>query len=213
MEQVTLRARERTELGSRPSRRLRRQGMVPAVVYGRGLSPIPVTVSARELHAALHTEAGLNAVISLEIEDRGEPILTVARELQRDPVRGDISHLDLITVRLDEPIEAEVGIELLGAPVGVWESGGVLETLEATVLVEALPTAVPSSIEVDVSHMEVGDVLKVADLPELDGVTYLAEPEHPIATVTGGVEEEEEEVPAEEVEAALEVPGEAPEAG
>jgi large subunit ribosomal protein L25 len=194
MDQVTLRTEPRPERGTRPAKRLRRTGQVPAVVYGRGIDPLTVSVSSRELYSALTTEAGLNALISLEGEGT-DPILTVAREIQRDPVRGDITHVDLVKVSLDVAIQAEVSIDFFGTPTGVLEDGGFVETIETTVLVEALPTEIPSSIPVAIEDLQVGDTLKVSDLPAVEGVTYLDEEDRPLLTVIipRVVEEEVEE--------------------
>ena len=182
MDQVTLRAAPRLEKGTRPSRRLRREDRIPAVVYGRGIDPMPVTVGKRDLFAALRTEAGLNALINVEVEGR-DAVLTVAREVQRHPVRGDITHLDLIKVSLDVAIQAEVGVEYQGVPLAVREEGAIVETLETSVMIEALPNEVPSSIEVDIAHLSVGDTLTLGDLPALEGVTYVDEPDRPLLTV------------------------------
>ena len=182
MDQVTLTARRRTEFGTRPSRRSRRDGDVPAIVYGRGLDPLSVLVSRKELHSALRTESGLNAILSLEIEG-GDKVLAVARELQRHPVRGEITHLDLIKVSLDVAITAEVGLELLGTPTQVSEDGAIVEQIQATVVLSALPTAIPSSIPLDISGLQLGETLKVEDLPEIDGVTYSDDPEAPLVTL------------------------------
>lgn len=181
MEQVSLRAETGRLTGSRNSRRLRRVGRVPAVVYGRGLSARPIAVGRRDLYGVLHTEAGLNAVINLEVD--GDKYITVAREIQRDPVRGEITHLDFLQISLDEAIEAEVGLELVGDPVGV-RDGGVVEHVRTSVHIEALPMAVPSSIVLDVAELGIGDSLSVGDLPELEGVTYLDDPEATVVTVT-----------------------------
>ncbi|RPI23377.1 MAG: 50S ribosomal protein L25, partial [Actinobacteria bacterium] len=182
MEQESMRAERRVTSGSRPSQRLRRQGRVPAVVYGRGLTPIPVTVSDRELYSILHTAGGLNAIISLQVEG-AQDVLAVAREIQRDPVRGTITHLDFIKVSLDEPINADVSLDFTGTPVGVKEGGGFVEAMQTFVTISALPMQIPSSIEVDISGLDVFDTLKVADLPAIEGVTYLTEPDHALATV------------------------------
>jgi len=214
MQQETLRAQRRTEPGTRPARRLRRSGLVPAVVYGRGLEPVPVAVPAKDLYAALHTEAGLNALINVEVEDDGE-YLTVAREIQRDPVRGEVIHVDFIKVSLDVAIEADVAIEYQGVPAGVREEGGIVETLAMSVAVSALPTEIPPSIPLDISELHVGDTLKVADLPEIAGVTYLDEPDHTLLIVGARAVEEEEEVVEEELPEGVEAAegGEAPAEG
>jgi len=176
MEQVTLRGETGRVLGSRSSRRLRRDGRVPAVVYGHGLTPLSLAVDRRDLYTALHTEAGFNALINLQVE--GEDYLTVAREVQRHPVRGDIVHLDFIRISLDENIEAEVPVEFTGIPIGVREQKGIVETVHASVVVSCLPTAIPSHITIDISDLRVGDSARVADLPELPGVAYVTDSDH-----------------------------------
>lgn len=196
MEQVTLSATRRTESGTRPAKRLRREGLVPAVVYGRGIDPVSVTVASRELYSVLHTDAGLNAIINVEVED-GDTILTVAREIQRHPVRGEITHLDFIKVSLDVAIQAEVALEFVGVPIVVRDEGAIVETIAGTVLVEALPTAVPSHITYDISELEIGDTVKIEDLPVLDGVTYVEEGDRPLVTVLHARVEEPEPVAAE----------------
>lgn len=182
MEQVSLRAEPRNEFGSRASRRMRREGGVPAVLYGRGLDPQNLTVNRRELYSVLHTEAGANALINLEVDGTKKPFLTVAREIQRHPVRGEVAHLDFISISLDEKIHAEVVIEFLGTPEGTKE-GGVVETIRTSVNIEALPMEIPGHITVDISAMEVGDTLKVADLPAVEGVEVLDDPESALVTV------------------------------
>jgi large subunit ribosomal protein L25 len=200
MQQETLRAQKRVSSGSRPARRLRREGQVPAIVYGRDLDTVSVRVSDRDLYSILHTEAGLNALINLEIED-GASLLTVAREVQRDPVRGEITHLDFIKVSLDVEIEAEVSLQLVGVPRGVREDGALVEAIETTVMISALPTQIPTAVELDISELEVGDGLKVADLPAMEGVTYLADAEAPLVTILAPtLAEEVEEAELEELE-------------
>lgn len=207
---ITLRAQQGRPTGSRSSRRMRREGQVPAVAYGRDLEPVTIAVDGRELHAALHTEAGLNALINLEI-DGGGTQLTMAKQLQRHPVRGDIIHVDFVTISLTEAVRADVPIVLRGEPVGVVE-GGIVETVRATVDIEALPTDIPPNITVDISHLEVGSTLTVADLPELSGVTYLEDPTAAVVTITLPAavlaEEEEEEVLEEELLEGEEAPEE-----
>jgi len=180
MEQVSLRAETGRASGSRSSRRLRRTGSVPAVVYGRGLTALPVAVDRRDLYGVLHTEAGLNAVINLQVS--GDEYLTVAREIQRDPVRGEITHLDFIQISLDEVIQAEVGLDFVGDPVGV-RDGGVVEQVRTSVYIEALPMAIPSSISIDIGELGIGESLSIGDLPDLEGVSYVDDPELTLVTV------------------------------
>jgi large subunit ribosomal protein L25 len=183
MDQVSLQAEPRDIVGSRPARRLRRTGKVPAILYGRGLDPMNLTVDRRDLYAALHTEAGSNALINLEVEGTKKPYLTVAREIQRHPVRGEIDHLDFISISLEERITADVGIEFLGVPISVREEGALVETIRNSVTVEALPLDIPASIPLDISEMALNDTLKVADLPAIEGVEYQDDPDASVVTV------------------------------
>jgi len=192
MEQETLRAHKRVETGSRPARRMRREGRIPAVVYGTDLATQSISVDQRDLNSTLRTEAGLNAIINVVVEE-GDGVLTVAREIQRDPVRGSITHLDLIEVSLDVEIEAEVHIEYVGTPRGVREEAGFVEAIETSVSILALPTAIPSSIEVDINDLEIFDTLKVSDLPVIEGVTYTTDIDRPLVSVSPPAVEEEPE--------------------
>jgi large subunit ribosomal protein L25 len=150
-------------------------------VYGTTIDTRAVHVAERDLYGVLRTEAGLNAVIELDVD--GSTMLAIAREIQRDPISGDIAHLDFIEVRLDTEIDAEVGIDYLGTPAGVKDSGGIVEVIEASIMISALPNAIPSSIELDIEHLDLFDTLKVADLPVIDGVTYLLESDQTLVTV------------------------------
>lgn len=191
MSQVSLRAQAGRTPGSRESRRVRRQGLVPAIVYGKELDPVPVAVDAHDLHLALHTEAGSNAIISLEI-DGGDSLTTMARVIDRHPFRNEYRHIDFVTIDLSQKTTAEVNIHFEGSPVGVRE-GGVFSPRRTSVQIEALPTEIPGSIELDVSEVEMGGSLRVADLPEIEGVEYLEDPEAVVMSVTAPAAEVEEE--------------------
>lgn len=180
MDQVSLRASTGREIGSAPSRRMRAEGIVPAVLYGRGIEAAAIAVDRRELYGALHTGAGLNAIIYLDVD--GTEHTTVAREVQRHPWRGEITHLDFIRISLDEEIEAEVGIEFLGTPAGIAD-GGIVETVQTSVMISSLPGSIPQHISVDISALGIGDSLKVEDLPTLEGVEYLTDLESTLVTV------------------------------
>lgn len=197
MSQVSLRARAGRKPGSRESRRIRRTGDVPAVVYGTDQDPIPVQVDSHDLHLALHTEAGSNAIINLEIED-GDTLTTMARVIERHPFRNEYRHVDFVTVDLSQKITAEVAIEWKGTPAGVLE-GGVFSPRRTHVQIEVLPTEIPSSIPLDVSEVEIGGSLRVEDLPQLENIDYLEEPDAVVMSVTVPAAEIEEPEP-EEVE-------------
>ena len=198
MSEVSLRAQSGRTVGSRESRRIRRAGNVPAVVYGRDVDPIPVAVDAHDLYVALHTEAGTNALINLEVEG-GDTLLTMARVVDRHPFRNEYRHIDFVTVSRDETVVADVAIEFVGTPVGVRE-GGVFSPRRTTVQIEVLITDIPSSIELDVEDVEIGGSLRIEDLPEIEGVTYVEEPEAVIMSVTVPAAEIEEEPEVEEEE-------------
>jgi len=180
--QTKLDVTTRVDGGSRASRRLRRAGRVPGVLYGGGGEPLSFDVDARELRLAL---AGVGAVLDLSV-DGGKATPVVLKEAQRHPVRGDTVHVDMLRVRLDRAIHAVVPLELLGvdeAP-GVRE-GGVLENTVRELNVEALPTAIPEAIVHDVSAMQIGDTLTLAAVTTPDGVTLLDDlQETVLATLT-----------------------------
>jgi large subunit ribosomal protein L25 len=211
-DRATLAASERTEFGSRSSRRLRRSGLVPGVVYGGGSEARPFQVDEREARNVL-VYGG--ALIDLELDGSRLPV--VIKEQQRDPVRGSLLHLDLQEVRLDEEIQAEVAIELLGseeAP-GVKE-GGVLEHVTHQITISALPTAIPESIPVDVSGMTIGDTLQLSAVTAPEGVEFaLGEGVDPdevtIATLSPPRVEEEPEPEVEEEAELVGEEGEVPE--
>lgn len=211
--EVTLKANTGRDSGTRASRRLRRQGLVPAIVYGRGSEPVSVSIDRRELNAALSTEAGRNVLISLEVEGASEPALTLARELQRDPVRGDLLHVDFVAISRYEAIEASVPVHLIGESPAVG-MGMIIETHAVSVVVGCLPTAVPSALEVSLEPMaEVGDALRAGDIELPEGVVLITDPEESIAVVVPppvmALEEEGEAVEGEAVEGEA-APGEAP---
>jgi large subunit ribosomal protein L25 len=199
-QRIRLEVKERERLGSAESRRLRRQGLVPGVLYGKSSSRA-IAVEERQLRGALTGPSGLHAVLDVVIEGQSTPHSSILKEYQRDPIRGHVRHVDLQEVRLDVVIQATVNVHLHGAESapGIKE-GGVLSQPGSTLNIEALPLEVPESIEADVSGMEIGDALRLEDLPPVEGVTFLDDPHET------EIEPEPEEVEGEEGE-----PGEAPE--
>jgi large subunit ribosomal protein L25 len=181
-ERVKLEVSERTSLGSSESRRLRKQGVVPGVLYGR-TKPVAIAVGERELRAALTTSAGSHVVLDVSIGN-GREHSVILKDYQRDKVRGTITHIDLQEVRLDQPIQTAVVVTLVGEAAGTKE-GGVLSQVVNEINVEALPLEVPQHIEVDVSALHIGDSLRLADIEALAGVTFLDDPEETVlATIT-----------------------------
>jgi large subunit ribosomal protein L25 len=197
----TLKAAPRSDFGSRTSRRLRREGLVPGVVYSGGAEARAFQVAEREVRSVLGEGA---ALFDLEIEG-GKAVPVVVKEQQLHPVRGSLQHIDLQEVRLDEAIQAEVAVDLEGidsAP-GV-KGGGVLEHVTREVTVEALPTEIPDRIVADVSAMEINDTLQLSALVVPEGVTLVADdPEEVTIATLSPPRVEEEPEPAVEEEAEL----------
>lgn len=168
MAEITLPVESGRPIGSRPSGRLRAAGKIPGVVYGHGIDPLPVAVEARALRAALSTEAGHNALLNLEVD--GSAHLTLARELQRHPVRHNVIHVDFQIVRRDEVISADVPIALVGDAVRVHRGDGVVDQQVFSLTVQATPALIPNVIEIDVSGLSIGDAVRVGDLALPQGV-------------------------------------------
>jgi len=201
-DRIKLEVRDRDERGSRRSRRLRAQGLIPGVLYGNGHSRA-IVVPERDLRAAMTGPSGLHAILDVVVEGQKTVHPSVLSDYQQDPIRGTLSHIDLREVRLDQPIHAEVVVHLVGESAGV-KTGGVLSLVTRELHVEALPADVPEHVDVDVSAMEVGDVLRLEDMAAIGNVTFLDDPhETVIATVStprGIIELEEAEAEAEEGE-------------
>ena len=197
-----LEVKERVLLGSPETRRLRKQGLIPGVLYGKTAARA-IVIEERALRAALNTDSGLHAVLDVVVEGQTTAHPSILKDYQRHPVRGHVSHVDLQEVRLDKPIHAVIQVHLVGtedAP-GVRE-GGVLSQPATTINVEALPMEIPESIEVDVSAMEMGDTLRLEDVALQEGVTFLDDPhEIVIATVAAPMREEDLEAAVDEAAA------------
>jgi len=199
----TLKAAPREDFGSRSSRRLRREGFVPGVVYSGGSDAKPFQVNERDVRGILGEGA---ALFDLEI-DGSKAVPVVIKEAQHHPVRGSFQHLDLMQVNLKEAIQAEVTIELEGvedAP-GV-KGGGVLEHVTREITVEALPAEIPDNICIDVSAMEINDTLQLSSVAAPEGVTFLADEPEEVTIVTVSPPRVEEAAP--EVEEETELVGE-----
>jgi large subunit ribosomal protein L25 len=179
--------------------------MIPGVLYGRG-NPHPICIEERELRKALTGDSGLHAILDVTLDGQSSSHASIVKDYQVHPVRGDLIHLDLQEVRLDQTIQAQVVVELVGDPEGVKE-GGVLSQVQREINVEALPLEVPDRLELDVSGMAIGDSLRLVDLPTREGVTYLDDPEETVlATVSTPTQIVEPEVEEEELEEGAELP-------
>ena len=218
-ERVKLEVEARDARGSAEVRRLRKQGMVPGVIYGGGNDPAAISVPERVLRKALTGAGGLHAILDVVVQGDGSADArpAILKDYQQDVISGRVTHIDLHQVRLDRPIQASVVVQLIGEPTGVTE-GGVLSQVSREINVEALPMEIPEHIDADVSEMLVGDTLRLADVRPIEGVTFLDDPEETVlASVSAPTvfEEPEPEEPEEgeelpEGEEAPEVEGEAP---
>jgi large subunit ribosomal protein L25 len=179
MAEVVLAAETGRPKGSRAARRLRREGKIPGVIYGHGTDPLPVAIGARDLRVALNGEAGANQLLSL---DTGSgTFLTLAREMQRHPVSQTVTHVDFIIVRRDEVISADVPITLVGEALEVQHGDGLVEQQMFTLPINAVPGAIPSGLEADISELTIGGQIRVSDLTLPAGVTTEVDPETAIA--------------------------------
>lgn len=171
MAEITLTATTGRPIGTRSSRRLRAEGKVPAVVYGLGREPVPVTVDWRELRAALVTDAGVNVLIDLEIEGEGEAQLSIIKDMQRHPIRHTVDHVDFQLVSRDQEITVDVPIVLEGEAQQVINEQGMVEHVMVTLTVNAKPGSIPDQLTYDISGLSVGDTVTVGDLTLPAGVT------------------------------------------
>jgi len=204
-DRATLTASPRNEFGSRITRRLRKDGKVPGIVYSEGNEAISFQVESRDARVIL---GGGHALFDLKIEG-SDPVPVVVKEQQHHPVRGELQHLDLQKVRLDVRIQAEVAVVLLGeedAPGN--KQGGVLEHVTREVTVEALPADIPDGIKLDVSAMEINDTLTLENLTAPDGVELISDYDHAEVTLVTLSPPRVEEEPETEVEADPEIVGE-----
>ena len=211
MAHVALTAQSRKETGKGAARTLRRQALIPAVFYGPEVDPVHLSLNYRDLEKLIRTGAGENVIIDLAIET-GESTLShraMLKEIQLDPVKQTIMHVDLYEISLDKKIEVEVPIILTGTAKGV-SDGGILQQVSRTVEISCLPDNIPDAFELEVTTLDIGDSLHVSDLKIPEGIEVLEEEELTIATVVPPtkVEEIEPEVPEEEEERE-EVEGEA----
>ena len=199
-EVLTVKADLREDFGSSATRRLRRAGLVPGVVYGGGGSSIPVRVDPKKILEILHSESGHNAIFTLEIKGKA-PARVMLREWQVEPVYGDLLHVDMVRVARDVKIKVKVPIQVTGEAKGVKLQDGILDFVLREVEAECLPDDIPDHITADVTELTIGLNLRVADLPVSSKVRVLTDPARVVAHVVALKEEEEK--PAAEAAAAV----------
>ena len=193
--ETSLKAVVRENTGSAQSRRSRGEGSIPAVVYGLGMEPVSVEIDAREFTNALKTEAGSNVIFSLEVGK--DKYTALAREIQKHVYRNEFLHVDFIQIDLTKTVDADVQVNFIGTPMGVKEEGGIVQTINSSITISALPTNIPTSLDLDISELNVGDNLAAGDVSLPEGVDLAdAEDDSILITITvpRAVVEEEEDI-------------------
>jgi large subunit ribosomal protein L25 len=199
MESIALRAEVRPRGSKGSVKALRRQGMLPAVVYGQNAGNILITLLEKELHNILAVHSSGSTLINLEVEDRSYPVML--REVQRNPLRQTIEHADFLQVSLTEAIETEIPLHLIGEAPGVVRDGGIIQHMLREVLVSCLPTQMPDMITADISGLNIGDQLTVGELQAPPDVKIITEADSIIVLVVPPAVEEEPEAEVEEATA------------
>jgi large subunit ribosomal protein L25 len=183
----TLEAQARTAGNKNEARRVRRDGKIPAVVYGAGQNSLPVAVDPRQVSRILNSETGHNTIFDLTLD--GSKTKAMIVDWQYEPIKGKLLHIDVKRIAMDKKLAVMVPVMLKGEPAGVKQQGGILEQMLREVEVECLPGDIPSHIDADVSELVFGKVLRVAELPRSDKYEYLTDENQPVAHVTSVKEE------------------------
>jgi large subunit ribosomal protein L25 len=178
--EATIHAEPRAETGKGPARRLRASGRVPATLYGHGVEPTSIHVSALDLLHVFHQTGGTSTLVDLKVDGREH--LTIAREIQRDLIHNRFIHVDFLAVARDEKITVDIELHEVGESVGV-HAGGVIEHHLREVEVQCLPADVPERIEFDISHLRIGDSVRVGDITPPSGVEVLTDPDTMVLAV------------------------------
>lgn len=209
MERVSVKAVVRPTVGKSAAKRVRKDGLVPAILYGKARAPVPLAVGRKDLLAAIQ-RGGRNVLIDLRIARNGdeESDTVMIADVQRDHLRHEILHVDLHHVSLTEKLVVHVPVVLVGTPEGV-ASGGILEHHLREVVVRCLPTQIPDRLTVDVSRLRIGDSLHVRDLPVAEGVEVVTPPDEVLASVVATAAEEAATAAAPETPAEPQVVGRA----
>ena len=180
MSELLLTAQTGRMTGTRSSRRLRGEGQIPAVVYGLGQDPVSISVDWPSLRRALNTEAGVNALMTLDIE--GDKQLSIVKDIQRHPTRRDVLHVDFIRLDPNAEVEVEVPLILIGEARNVTQVSGMVDQTAFVVSVLSKPDAIPTEVTADISELEVGETITVSDVILPDGVRTAMDPDETLAS-------------------------------
>src|SRR5215472_9490694 len=188
-----LEAQPRTPGNKNDARRVRRGGKIPGVVYGAGKNALSVSLDPRQVSRILHSATGHNTIFDLALD--GERTKAMIVDWQYEPIKGSLLHIDVKRIAMDQKLRVNVPIELVGEPAGVKQQGGILEQIAREVEVECLPGDIPNEIELNVSELVFGMVLRVSDLPKNEKIKFVTDPDQPVAHI---ISIKEEEVPVAE---------------
>jgi len=205
MKDLVIEVRPREQFGKNQSRRLRRDGQIPAIVYGAHKDPVAITVDPTKILEILHSESGANTIFQLSLLGRDQKRHVMIKEYQVDPLKGRLLHADFVRIQMDEVIEVEVPVHVTGEAAGVKLDGGILEHVSRQVRISCLPGDIPEHVTIDVAPLKIGDKLNVSDLPKSDRYRILSDREQTLVVVSPPAKEE---VPVAAVEAAAAAPAE-----
>jgi large subunit ribosomal protein L25 len=199
-ETLNVKAQPRKERGKNEARRLRQKGVIPAVMYGAHKDPVSIAVDPKQINKILHSDSGANTIFDLSVDGENSKVMIV--DYQHEPIKGSLLHIDLKRIAMDQKLRLEVPVLLKGTPQGVKTEGGILEQLLREVEIECLPGDIPAHLDVDVTNLAFGQVLRVSDLPHMEGkIKFLTDENIPVAHITS-VKEIVEAAPVEGAEAA-----------
>lgn len=189
---TTLKAELREGTGKGVARKLRQAGRLPAVVYGRDMESIHVSLDAHDTEYLFHNIPVDNTIIELAIEGEKETHQTLVREIQTHPWKAHVMHVDFLRIQMGVAVEMDVPVHLIGTPIGVRVGGGVIEQVIHDLAIRCLPSAIPESIEVDISDMDLNDVMHIADVSFAEGIEVMVAPERTICSIAQPKAEEVE---------------------
>ena len=186
-------AQLRTPGGKNVNRRIRKAGKIPAVIYGPGKPPVVVSVDPNDVKTILYSETGRNTIFTISV-DGSEQSNAMVKDYQRDPVQGHLLHTDFLEIAMDRLLALTVNVEIVGEAEGVKLDGGIMDIVTHSIEVECLPSDIPESIKVDVSHLKINDYIRVKNIQADAKVRILSDPEIVVVTIVPPLKEE---VPAE----------------
>ncbi|MCR4395187.1 MAG: 50S ribosomal protein L25 [Candidatus Saccharicenans sp.] len=184
---LVIKAEKRTDLGKNASGRLRRQGLVPAILYGQSMVSVPLSLKKKDIIEILKSETGENTIFRVAYDSEEKDVMI--KEVQINPVTDELTHVDLISISMDKPVRVSVPVELVGEPVGVKVEGGLVDFLLRELDIECLPREIPESIKIDISPLHLHQSFKVMNLELPTGIKILHEPQTAIVVISSVAEE------------------------